>query len=82
MAKRATTRKAPEAPAKPKPAPRRKKTPGQVLAERHPGVSPEQVEKYRVEDGAVVYLINWGIKGIKKYRVPLSEFGQRATFFK
>ena len=67
--------------APPKRKPRRKKTPEQVLAEKH-GASPEQVEKYRVEDGAVICLINWGIKGTKKYKTPLAEFSQRASFFK
>ena len=59
----------------------RKKTPEQVLAARHGGAKPEQVEKCRVEDHEVVYLINWGIKGTKKYKVLLSEFRQKAAFF-
>jgi hypothetical protein len=62
-------------------APRKKETPAQVLAARHPGAAPAQVEKYRLDGDVVVYLVNWGIKGTKHYRVPLSEFGQKASFF-
>lgn len=58
----------------------RKQTPKQVLAEKY-GAQPAQVEKYRVEDGFVVCLINWGIKGTKKNKAPLSEFKQGQKFF-
>lgn len=40
------------------------------------GAGVEQVVKHRYEEGALVLLINYGIKGIKKYRVPVADLAE------
>lgn len=65
--------------AKPQPKPRKAK-PEQVIASKY-GVEPAQVVKWRVEDGQVVALVDHGIKGLKKYKVPLTDFGKDAVSF-
>ena len=39
------------------------------------GVSPADVVKSRVEGDDFILIVNLGIKGVPKYRIPLSELG-------
>ena len=68
-------------PVKAQPKPRaRKAKPEQVIASKY-GVEPAQVVKWRVEDGQVVALVDYGVKGTKKHKVPLADFGADSASF-
>lgn len=73
--------------AQPKPRARKAKpkekdglAPETVIARKY-GVTPQAVVKWRVEDEQVVALVDYGVKGTKKYKVPLAGFGKDSASF-
>lgn len=74
----------PEVEPEPKEAPPKDKRvyvdPKQIIAAKY-GVELEQVVKWRMEDGQVVALIDYGIKGTKKYKFPIDYYGGEVASF-